>query len=331
MFAIPSLLRIATAPTVAANSLLQEQQEGALAELGDDLGLTGIAETVQQVISYEIFELSGTGVNLMLIITVGLLVVATWVISNLLQRWVERAFQARGVQDMGTTAITKRLLHYAIMAIGLGIALETIGISLSALFAAGAIFAVGIGFAMQNIAQNFVSGLILLVERAIKPGDIVEVEGRVVRVLKMGIRTTIGQTRDGEELIIPNASLVQATVKNYTLGDPLFRIRAAVGVSYESDMRTVRDSLMRAAESVQGRMRDREPVVVLTDFGDSTVVWNVAIWTDDAWTSPRLASELREAIWWGLKDDGIEIAFPQIDVHFDPPVEEAVSHLPRAS
>ncbi len=331
MFAIPSLLRIATAPTVAANSLLQEQQEGALAELGDDLGLTGIAETVQQVISYEIFELSGTGVNLMLIITVGLLVVATWVISNLLQRWVERAFQARGVQDMGTTAITKRLLHYAIMAIGLGIALETIGISLSALFAAGAIFAVGIGFAMQNIAQNFVSGLILLVERAIKPGDIVEVEGRVVRVLKMGIRTTIGQTRDGEELIIPNASLVQSTVKNYTLGDPLFRIRAAVGVSYESDMRTVRDSLMRAAESVQGRMRDREPVVVLTDFGDSTVVWNVAIWTDDAWTSPRLASELREAIWWGLKDDGIEIAFPQIDVHFDPPVEEAVSHLPRAS
>ena len=331
MFAIPSLLRIATAPTVAANSLLQEQQEGALAELGDDLGLTGIADTVQQVISYEIFELSGTGVNLMLIITVGLLVVATWVISNLLQRWVERAFQARGVQDMGTTAITKRLLHYAIMAIGLGIALETIGISLSALFAAGAIFAVGIGFAMQNIAQNFVSGLILLVERAIKPGDIVEVEGRVVRVLKMGIRTTIGQTRDGEELIIPNASLVQSTVKNYTLGDPLFRIRAAVGVSYESDMRTVRDSLMRAAESVQGRMRDREPVVVLTDFGDSTVVWNVAIWTDDAWTSPRLASELREAIWWGLKDDGIEIAFPQIDVHFDPPVEEAVSHLPRAS
>jgi len=88
---------------------------------------------------------------------------------------------------------------------------------------------------------------------------------------------------------------------------------------------------MRAAESVQGRMRDREPVVVLTDFGDSTVDWNVAIWTDDAWTSPRLASELREAIWWGLKDDGIEIAFPQIDVHFDAPVEEAVSHLPRAS
>jgi len=330
MFAIPSLLRTATSPPTTAGPFPQEQ-EGALAEFGDDLGLTGIAEMVQQVISYQIFELSGTGVNLVLILTVGLLVVATWIISNLLQRWVEQAFRARGVEDMGTTAITKRLLHYAIMAIGLGIALETIGISLSALFAAGAIFAVGIGFAMQNIAQNFVSGLILLVERAIKPGDIVEVEGRVVRVLKMGIRTTIGQTRDGEELIIPNASLVQSTVKNYTLGDPLFRIQAMVGVSYESDMKAVRGSLAQAAESVQGRMQDREPVIVLTDFGDSTVDWRVSIWTDDAWTSPRLASALREAIWWGLKDDGIEIAFPQIDVHFDPPVEEAVSRLPRAS
>jgi len=86
------------------------------------------------------------------------------------------------------------------------------------------LFPVGLGFAMQNIAQNFVSGLILLVERAIKPGDIVEVEGRVVRVLKMGIRTTIARTRDDEEIIIPNASLVQSSVKNYTLEDSYFRI-----------------------------------------------------------------------------------------------------------
>jgi len=308
-----------------------EDQGMSLANLGDELGITGFLELVQRVISYELFELSGTGVNLMLILTVGLLVVITWVMSGFLQRAVERGFRSRGVSDMGTIAITRRLLHYAIMAVGLGIALETIGISLSALFAAGAIFAVGIGFAMQNIAQNFVSGLILLVERAIKPGDILEVEGRVVRVLKMGIRTTIARTRDEEEIIIPNASLVQSTVKNFTLDDPLFRIRAAVGVSYESDLRVVRDSLERAARSVQTRMQDRDPVINLTDFGDSTVDWQVSIWTDDAWRSARLTSELREAIWWAFKEDDIEIAFPQIDVHFDPPVEEAVTRLPQAS
>jgi len=307
-----------------------QEQTGTLEGISEDIGLGGLFEVVQRVISYEIFELSGTPVNLMLIFTVGVLLIATWTLSNFLQRAVERGFRARGVEDIGTTAITKRLLHYGVMAIGLGIALETIGISLSALFAAGAIFAVGLGFAMQNIAQNFVSGLILLVERAIKPGDIVEVEGRVVRVLKMGIRTTIARTRDEEEIIIPNASLVQSTVKNYTLGDPFFRIRAAVGVSYQSDMRAVRDSLDRAARSVQGRVQDRDPVVLLTDFGDSTVNWQISIWSDNAWSSPALASTMREAIWWALKEDGIEIAFPQIDVHFDPVVEEAVKHFPKA-
>ena len=307
-----------------------QEQTGTLEGISEEIGLGGIFDLIQRVISYEIFELSGTTVNLMLIFTVGLLLVVTWTLSNFLQRAVERGFRARGVDDMGTTAITKRLLHYAVMAVGLGIALETMGISLSALFAAGAIFAVGLGFAMQNIAQNFVSGLILLIERAIKPGDIVEVEGRVVRVLKMGIRTTIARTRDEEEIIIPNASLVQSTVKNFTLGDPFFRIRAMVGVAYDSDMRAVRDCLSRAARSVQGRVEDRDPVIHLTDFGDSTVDWQISIWSNNAWTAPGLASDLREAIWWGLKEDGIEIAFPQIDVHFDSVVEEAVTHLPRA-
>ncbi len=307
-----------------------QEQTGTLEGIGEELGLGGLFELVQRVISFELFELSGTPITLMLIFTVGLLLIATWTLSSFLQRAVDKGFRARGVDDIGTTAITKRLLHYAVMAIGLGIALETMGISLSALFAAGAIFAVGLGFAMQNIAQNFVSGLILLIERAIKPGDIVEVEGRVVRVLKMGIRTTIARTRDEEEIIIPNASLVQSTVKNYTLGDPLFRIRAAVGVAYGSDMRVVRDCLTRAARSVQERVADRDPVVHLTDFGDSTVDWQISIWSDNAWTAPGLASTLREAIWWALKEDGIEIAFPQIDVHFDPVVEEAASRLPRA-
>ncbi len=296
-----------------------------------DLGFGEFAEIVHTVLNYPLFPVGDQYVTVTTILIVGIMIVATWWISNVLQRGLDRTFRARGVTDPGTTAITKRLLHYTVMAIGLSIAITEVGINLSALFAAGAIFAVGIGFAMQNIAQNFVSGLILLIERAIKPGDIVEVEGRVVRVLKMGIRTTIARTRDEEEIIIPNASLVQSTVKNFTLEDPLYRVRADVGVSYESDMRQVRAALMRAAESVPSRDPSRDPVVLLVDFGDSTVDWQVSIWSADAWTSPRLASALREAIWWAFKEDGIEIAFPQIDLHFDPPVEEALTRLPRAS
>jgi small-conductance mechanosensitive channel len=326
----PHPLSTALSPMGGWPPLLLQAEPSSILQLGEDLGLGEVAVLVHRILNFPLFPMGDQYVTLTTILVVGAMIVATWWISHLLQRTVDRAFRARGVQDPGTTQVTKRLLHYGVMAVGLSIAVQQVGINLNALFAAGAIFAVGIGFAMQNIAQNFVSGLILLVERAIKPGDILEVEGRVVRVLKMGIRTTVARTRDDEEIIIPNATLVQSTVKNYTLDDPIFRIRANVGVHYESDMRSVRAALLRAAESMEWRLADREPVILLTDFGDSSVDWQVSVWSENPWGGPRTQSLLREAIWWALKEDGIEIAFPQIDVHFDPPVEEGLARLPRA-
>ena len=136
-----------------------------------------------------------------------------------------------------------KLLSQIVVAIGLGIGLQTIGINLSALFAAGAIFAIGLGFAMQNIMQNFVSGVILLTERSITPGDVLKVEQQFVQVQKMGVRATIARTLDDEEIIIPNSAIVQSTVTNYTLRDSMYRLRCTVGVVYSSDMRLVREVL----------------------------------------------------------------------------------------
>jgi small-conductance mechanosensitive channel len=296
----------------------------------DESALTEVAATIHQWINAPIITFGGTDVTLVMIVVVGIMIVVTWWVSHLLQRTVERAFRARGIDDLGTVAVSKRLLHYAVMAIGLALAIQQIGINLSALFAAGALFAVGIGFAMQNIAQNFVSGLILLVERPIKPGDVVEVEDRVVRVLKMGIRTTVARTRDEEAIIIPNSSLVQTPVKNFTLGDSVYRIRANVGVTYDSDMRRVRSALERAAKGVPWRLQEHDPVFTMTGFGDSSVDWQASVWIDDPWRSKRLLSDLLEAVWWALKEDGIVIAFPQLDLHLDPPVEQALAGLSRA-
>jgi len=302
-----------------------------LTQITEGAAFTEIVALAHRALNFTLFHVGGQDINIVTVLVVGCLIVGTWWISAVVQRTVERAFRARGVTDRGTTAVTTRLLHYAIMAVGLGLAIQQVGINLSALFAAGALFAVGLGFAMQNIAQNFVSGLILLVERAIKPGDVVEVEGRVVRILNMGIRTTVGRTRDDEELIIPNASLVQSAVKNFTLGDPTYRVRVNVGVSYESDMRAVRAALEGVAADTEWALKERAPVVLLTDFGDSSVDWQVSVWCEDAWVAPRMASDLRERVWWGLKEVGVEIAFPQLDVHFDPPIEKALGHLPRSA
>jgi small-conductance mechanosensitive channel len=281
---------------------------------------------ITELLDFTLFTLSGTPVTPATVITAVVIMFVTWWISRGLQRAIGRALKHRAVAEGSITVIT-RLVHYAVIFVGIGIALDTIGFSLGALFAAGAVFAVGIGFAMQNIAQNFMSGVILLVERSIKPNDVLEVEGKVVRVVRMGIRTTIARTRDDEELIIPNSLLVQGTVKNYTLQDSIFRLRALVGVVYKSDMHLVLESLTRVANEQPWRSARREPRVLMTNFGNSSVNFDVSVWMDDPWEGPMALSELHQAIWWALKDADVTIAFPQLDVHLDQDVTDPIGRL----
>jgi small-conductance mechanosensitive channel len=273
---------------------------------------------LRQILEHELFAIAGTPVSVATVLIVLLILLATFRVSSLLQKGLERAMTLRGVKEPGSLGVSRRLVHYFVLLTGFGVALQTIGVDLGALFAAGAVFAVAIGFAMQNIAQNFVSGLILLMERVIKPGDVLEVEGQVVRVVDLGIRATIVRTRDEEDLIVPNTVLAQSTVTNFTFRDSLCRLRAEVGVSYSSDLRQVRAVLETAARDLPWRSTAKEPVVMLKGFGGSSVDFQVSVWTEDPWRLPQELSALHEAIWWALKDAGIVIAFPQLDVHLDP-------------
>ena len=277
-----------------------------------------------------LFEIGGTPVTVATLATALLIVVITSLIASLLHRSMNRFVKARGLQNEGNFGVVMQLVKYAIIVIGFTIALQSMGINLTALFAAGALFAVAIGFAMQSITANFVSGLILLFERAVKPGDVVEVDGQVVRIRQMGIRATIARTLNEEDIVIPNSYLTQTTVKNYTFRDRLFRLRATVGVVYGSDMALVRKTLEEAAGGIEWRSHAKDPVVLLTEFGSSSVDFEVSVWMEDPWQLRRRKSELNEAIWWALKNAGITIAFPQLDVHLDPPVVESLSGLHAA-
>ena len=282
-------------------------------------------DRLQEFLGLHLFQIGETPVTVATLLTSLLVLVVTFVLSGLVRRAVRRWARKREVRDTGSVEVVVRLAHYALMLTGICVALETAGIDLSALFAAGAIFAVGLGFAMQSIAQNFVSGVILLMERAIKPNDILEVEGRVVRVIRMGIRSTIARTLDGEDMIVPNSVLIQSTVKNYTLQDSLYRVRCPVGVVYRSDMAEVRRILEGVGEKIAERWAatDQPPQVLLMEFGDNAVIFEVAIWMKDPWKARPARSELNDAIWWAFHEAGIVIAFPQLDVHFDPPVNRA--------
>jgi small-conductance mechanosensitive channel len=295
------------------------------------MDLKNTLNSVYGYLDIPLFPIAGTPVTVGALIMLALIVLATLVLSRVIQTLVARGLQAGSVSSPGTLGAARRLTHYAVLVVGFSVGLQHLGINLSALFAAGALFAVAIGFAMQNIMQNFVSGVILLVERTIKPDDVLFVDGRVVRVVQMGMRATIVRTRDEEDVILPNSLLVQSSVTNHTLRDSLFRLRVAVGVTYGSDMAAVKRTLEEVAGRMPWRVQKKKPVVYLRAFGGSSVDFEVTLWLEDPWLAPRRMSDLHLAIWDALKDAGIVIAFPQLDVHFDPPVVQSLQGLGRTA
>lgn len=287
------------------------------------MGWNEFFSRAKSVLTTELFQIGDTPTTLSTLLLVGLIVLATFRGSRTLRRAVEGRLQKKG-GSVGTVGAATALIHYAVLGIGLSIAAQTAGIDLTALFAAGAVFAVGLGFAMQTIAQSFVSGIILLVERSIRPGDIIESEGEPVRVVKMGIRSTVVRTRDGEDIILPNSQLVQGSVTNYTMEDSTIRICFDVGVSYRSDMKLVARTLRESAEALEGRT-ETPPDVFMEEFGDNAVIFRVAVWIDDPWRRAFSRSALAELIWDAFQEHGIVIAFPQLDLHLDRNVEAALA------
>ena len=282
---------------------------------------------VAPLLSEELFKIGSTVVNVITLVTAGVIILISYGVSRGVRAALHRFFARGGVAPSGEVGAIERLAHYGIVLLGIVIALRTTGIRLDALFTAGAVFAVGFGFAMQNIAQNFVSGVILLFERTIKPGDVIEVGGQIVKVQQMSIRATIVRTLDEEDVIVPNSSLVQSNVKNFTLEDNIYRVRVTVGVSYGADVRQVKALLEECARSMDYREKGFEPRVLLLNFGASALEFEASVWMRDPWNHRIASSKLREAIWYAFKEQQILLAFPQVDVHFDPPVAESLRLL----
>ena len=282
---------------------------------------------LEDILRFELANLRGVPVTVGTLATAIGIVAAGWIISATVQRAARRTLEKRDAGDNKNLHGVLRLSHYAVMLVAGGVALETLGINLTTLFAAGAIFAIGLGFAMQNVVQNFVSGVILLIERTIRPGDIIELDGVLVRVKELGMRSTLVRSRFDEEMIVPNSMLVISTIKNYTLHDPLYRVRTTVGVAYSSDLKAVFAALESTAITFSARVEGHDPVILLTGFGTSSVDFEVSVWTNDPWSERKLLSALNTAIWWALKEAGVTISFPQQDIHLDREVVDALRGL----
>ena len=216
----------------------------------------------------------------------------------------------RGVPDT-----LSMLLHYGILGLGLLCALFAAGIEVGQFALVAGALGVGIGFGLQNVVNNFISGLILVFERPIKIGDTIEVGQLQGEVRRIGIRSSAVRTGDGAEVIVPNANLIATEVINWTLSDRVRRITIRVGVAYGSEPQQVLDLLVRAAEQHRDVLRQPPPNALFVRFGDSTLDFELRFWTSnfDCW--PVVQSDVALAVHAALAQAGIAIPFPQRDLH----------------
>ncbi|MEJ2155216.1 MAG: mechanosensitive ion channel [Desulfobacteraceae bacterium] len=280
------------------------------------LNLLGLLGLLKQVMSFPVFDLGTTGVTLWIILEAALILLAFVFSSRLLQAYLDyRVYPAFGLEP-GLGYAINTFLKYLMLSVGFLIALNVVGLDLRFLFVFAGAVGIGIGMGMQNMAANVISGFILIFGGKLRKGDWIEVANTMGMVTDIHLRATNVRTRDNIEYIIPNAEFISGTLVNYSLGSPLVRIELPVGVSYKAAPHQVRQTLLDMAEKERLVSRERAPEVRFVGFGDSSIDFELLIWINVRTTPRRLVrSNLYFAIFDALSQAGIEIPFPQRDIH----------------
>jgi small-conductance mechanosensitive channel len=243
-----------------------------------------------------------------------LILIATFYVQRLLRFLLTEELFPRLHAQTSSTAVFATLLKYLIVAAGLGMAGSALGLTATQLTVLFGALGVGIGFGLQNIVNNFVSGLILMFERPIKVGDIVEVGGNWGKIKGIGVRATSVDLFEGAELVVPNGDLISKEVKNWTLSNTTARVELLVGVAYGSDAREVLNILVREAKRIELVYVDPEPFAMMYEFGESSLNFRLLCWTSID-NRGVVISQVHVAVYEALNNAGIEIAFPQRDLH----------------
>lgn len=268
------------------------------------------------MLSLPLFQLGDTQTTLGSLLLVALVVVGTILLGRIVRQALQRRF-TKAYGDAEDHSVYGFIAQLLVWFIGFEIALHLLGLDLSSILAAGGFLAIGAGFAAKNIIENFLSGGILKLERTIRPGDIIIVDGQWLVIDRIGVRATYAETYEGEQIVIPNTTIAQAKVVNLTRQDRMFRLDFNVGVAYESDLELVRKTLEETIEKLDWKSKGQSSWVRLTEFGESSVKYRIVVWIDDVDEYSVRKQDLLEAVWWALKANDITIAYPQMDVHLD--------------
>ena len=274
---------------------------------------------IKSILHFRLFELNQTAVTPASIVMFILMMAVFFLFSRFANRILIGRILATFHIDKSTRYTMLRVNHYLIMIIGAVVSFQFVGIDLSGLAVIFGLLSVGIGFGLQNVTSNFVAGLILLFERPIRIGDRVTVGSTEGEVTEINIRSTTIRTLNNISIIVPNSEFVSSNVINWSHGDPKIRLDIEVGVSYDSDLDKVLTVLKQVAKAHPAVMNKPETDVLLTSFGDSA--WNMVLrtWIKDPKGHHNIRSDINCEIVREFCKNGIEIPFPQQDLHVKTP------------
>lgn len=236
-------------------------------------------------------------------------------LSSLIQRILVQRLASRWKIDSGMTYALSRIVHYSMIVFGAVMAAQCVGLNLGSLAVMFGFLSVGIGFGLQNVTSNFIAGVILLLERPINVGDKISVEGQIGKVLQINMRTTIIETADNLAIIVPNGKFIESSVINLSYGDPRVRVHCPVGVAYGSDVARVKEILLKVASENKEALKSPTPEVSFIKFGDSSLDFELLVWSPTPDQQGSIRSELNYAIDAAFRKNNIEIPFPQRDIH----------------
>jgi len=284
-------------------------------------GIHSITLGALNTLNHTLFKIGDTPVTSLGLLRVLLILFVAWWISHLFRRGLSRIGERREGANAAAVYTLGRLAHYVIIIIGLMVALASIGIDFTNFALVAGALSVGIGFGLQSIVNNFVSGLILLFERTLKVGDFIELDSGVTGMVReINVRSTLINTNDNVDIVVPNSELVSSRVTNWTLREAKRRVHVAFGVAYGSEKELVRKAVLEAADAVPytiKHQRASEPQVWLVSFGESSLDFELVVWIKAE--GVKRPAAVQAAYLWeiegALARHGIEIPFPQRDLH----------------
>ncbi|MEH0156630.1 mechanosensitive ion channel domain-containing protein [Limibacter armeniacum] len=271
--------------------------------------------SLQEFLNYPLFEFQGKSFTPFQLVIIALLVVFFKFVGRIVYGRVERFMHMQSGIDIrraGNLLQVMKYLSYVVLVI---LVLQILDLDVSLFLAGSAALLVGVGLGLQQVFYDLAAGLFILFEGQVNNGDVVEIDGLVGRVQKIGFRTSLVVTKDEIVIIIPNSKFITDNVVNWSEGNNSTRFKIKVGVAYGSDLKLVRDTLLQCAYEHKSVTKHLEPVVIFSDFGNSSLDFELYFWSEDVWRMEVISSELRFRIDELFRERGVVVPFPQQDLH----------------